>query len=145
MFQCDIFIFRFVDYGPHLDLQLPKFVIPTYIRHTCMKQLNLSSNNITDEQVDDLCSVLPSTCIEVLDLSSNAITEKGVLQLIIFIPKSKVHTLNVENNFLSQNSYFHIFIPRKEDRTEIFEKLHITLKKSGINFIDLSKNNLGNI
>ena len=139
------YIVRYLDHYPQVQLQYSsRKLLAKCLESAKMKNLNLSENDINDEDFFTMINVLHSTNIENLNLSDNSITSIGVHQFIHRFPRTKIKEINLLGNPIEDHLKIELNWDYKDEHTKILSGLNICLKMTPIKKLDLSKNNLGN-
>ena len=92
-----------------------------------LRGLNLRGNDITDEGVKQLSSVLANSQLSSLNLSGNYITDEGVKQLSSVLANSQLSSLNLSGNDITDAGV---------------KQLSSVLANSQLSSLDLSANNI---
>ena len=90
-----------------------------------LRGLNLMLNNIGDEGVKQLSSVLENSQLSSLNLGANNITDEGVKQLSYVLENSQLSSLTLERNYITD---------------EGVKQLSNALKNSQLSSLDLGRN-----
>ena len=121
-----------------------------------LRGLNLAGNDITDEGVKQLSSVLANSQLSSLNLSYNGITDAGVKQLSSVLANSQLSTLNLRENgitdegvkqlssVLANSQLSSLNLEGNDITDEGVKQLSSVLANSQLSSLDLSENKITN-
>lgn len=125
------------------------------LKDTSVRKLDLSSSEISDDDIAELAAILKETQIHTLVLSNNKISAEGAAILGAALKDTQIHTLNLSRNNISEGDITKFAKSLKDTKihTLVLKNINIVadgaaslgaaLKDTKIHTLDLSYNKIG--